>query len=1258
MQDEVTETSIISNGSTDDLSSVSFLDFRSKAGSRERADGLSKVEMPGKDEDFFQNPKNCASLMNWSSLNKIYPILGAYGGPTSIYPTKYCSVIGTAKGVIMIFSAKQLLLNTLVPRNKESNHNDYLRSPVVAIVVSADGTHLAASYQSGDVFIWNLNAVEGEMRNTGLKTLTDPLDAILHIAKHRGNVINGMGFVALRHTALIVSDNSGQIMYHNGYRSRLWALTYSSERIIEISSRNQLMNSKVAPYAENGGSLHLVAVLTSVDLAVVSTNPHLTTLFHEKLPPKVTRSPLTNSCLSWYRDSSRVAYSVNRRIGVFIFNDLPSFTLQSRLYWDADEPILSLQWVNERLLGILTISHQFLMVDVQNDFNSVIELDLLPHDLLIPLDKHFAIRDNELYLLTHYTFKIGKFVTWLDITLSRVQKGDYIGALTFFRSLLRPDLPIASLIKVARKQRKKEEQLRRPFYNLSLAALRFVLGQSTIDYNEVYSLFSMVLQIVGMFQDEDVRRGYTDSFLEQSLEFFGDEKSDILFEVLVNHIMEGSLTVLPPLIFKKMLKHYADIGRTAAVEELIVMLDPKMLDIDLAVKLCIEYGLFDALVYIWNEIFGDYITPLVDAICKISQLPQKCTLFANLEVKDMIKIFDYLSFTLTGRRYPRTTPITPLELQAQVKTNLYSVAFSGTCIEWPAGGSEKIRTKLEPSDEPAFPYFKLLLEYNPVRFLSTLNEAFEDPYFNESDPLLGSEQQTVPVNRQNIIHVMLDIIRSSPDDKSLQKALLAIFVAGNSAKYTQFIHLSNQDLEKVTDALCQYPQPELRKDLQMALESLFTAYTPYDTEKLIMRLKEKDFKRVLFTMYLKTKRYVDLFLLVVESRDTGTDFDEDIVPLVKLVLAKTRLDAIAHVSIINIIKDNFPWLVEKLGPERAALSFENYDSEIHNFVMTLHDQKSQREYLGTVSMLPSSQHLNLELKKLYIELTIENMSREKLIPWLDSINFKNVDAHLVLSLLLARKHFEGASVIHMRLQKYTAVVDDLLHCLREWFQLESQPYQILDSYLALAVDAANASHEDRQANWTNLLACLIEQYGNHKMNSEHRENCNKALQKLFVRLAISDAPSKGDNIGEFWTILTGVLEHQDVIMRRAQDLKELLLDIFKAYNIQEHISRMILKIVEDSSGGITRQYNDRLQNGHSIYNDECEACGKKIWGKGLNPDIFRVWEAEMRKMLNYNDVKGLSIIVFFCRHGFHKGCLDNLGQYEDAYFCLICNKQK
>lgn len=178
------------------------------------------------------------------------------------------------------------------------------------------------------------------------------------------------------------------------------------------------------------------------------------------------------------------------------------------------------------------------------------------------------------------------------------------------------------------------------------------------------------------------------------------------------------------------------------------------------------------------------------------------------------------------------------------------------------------------------------------------------------------------------------------------------------------------------------------------------------------------------------------------------------------------------------------------------------------------------------------------------------------------------------------------------------------------------------------------------------------------MNSEHRENCNKALQKLFVRLAISDAPSKGDNIGEFWTILTGVLEHQDVIMRRAQDLKELLLDIFKAYNIQEHISRMILKIVEDSSGGITRQYNDRLQNGHSIYNDECEACGKKIWGKGLNPDIFRVWEAEMRKMLNYKDVKGLSIIVFFCRHGFHKGCLDNLGQYEDAYFCLICNKQK
>lgn len=1261
MQDELNDTSITSDGTTNSLapSSISFLDFRSKVRPREIADGPSKVELYSGDEDFFQDPRNCASLIKWSSLNNIYPILGAYGGPTFIYPTKYCSVIGTSKGVIVIFSAKQLLLNTLIPQNKaDATDNNYLRSPVSHIVASADGTHLAASYQSGDVFIWNLNAVEGEARITGARTITNPLKAILHVTRHRGSVINGLGFVASRHTALIISDNAGHIMYHNGFRSRLWSLTYSSERIIEIGPGVKLLNSEVAPFQKNSTLTHLVAILTSSDVAVISTNPHLNTLFIEKLPSRSTSNSLTNSCLSWYRDASRVAYSLNNKTGVFVFGDSLSFTSPEKMHWEANEPILSLQWVNDRLLGVLTTSHQFLVVDILCNFKSVMELDLLPHDLLIPPDKHFAIRDNHLYLLSHYNFKVGKFITWLDIMLNRVQKGDYIGALTFFRSLLRPDLPIASLIKLEREQRKKEEQLRRPFYNLSLAALRFVLGQSAVEYNEVYTLFSMVLQIIGMFQDADMRRSYTNSFLEQSLDFFGDSNKDILFEVLINHVLEGLLVTLPPLIFKTMLKHYADIRRTSIVEELIMTLDPRMLDIDLAVRLCKEYSLFDALIYIWNDILGDYLTPFVDAIRKISQVSENCTLFTNFRREDMVKIYDYLTFILTGRRYSKADSITPNDLQAQVKNTLYNIIFSGACIKWPMSGSQKLYTKAEPMDEPAYPYFKLLLEYNPSRFLSSLNEAFEDSFLNEGRLVSGSDLQGMLVSRQNIIHIMLDTLRSGLAVGSTQKALLAIFVAGNAAKYPQFVRLSNHDLSDVVDALCQSPQPELRCDLQRALESLLTAYTPSDIDKLVLQLKEKGFKRVLFTIYLKIRRYVDLLSLAVESNDTKSDFGEDLSSIVKLVLTKTKADPVSHASIIDIIKRNFSSLVEKLEPRVAALKFEDYDSEIHDFVTTLHDQTFQQKYLEKLSALPSAQNLSIELKRLYVELTIRNSSREDLSSWLHRIDFKYLDADIVLSLLLAKEHFEGASIIHMRLQKYTAAVQDLLHCLREWFRQDCQPYEVLDGYLASAIDASNASLDDKQSNWTKLLACMIEQYGDQKTGSKLRESCKKALEKLFVKLAISDSSTRSEKFGGFWSILTGVLEHQDVILRRAQDLKQLLVDIFKAYDIEEHISRIVLKIMEDSSSGITWHYNNCLQGGHSICNEECDVCGRKVWGKGLDQEIFQVWELRIRDPLNDKGTKGSSIVLFFCHHGFHRRCLENLGQRQGSYFCLVCDRNK
>ncbi|QLQ79782.1 hypothetical protein HG537_0C04310 [Torulaspora globosa] len=1263
MEDETFEKKVSSGVVVSEGSS--FLDFRCTSHSSEKAKTESVEEVAhlinssqGSDNDLFKNPKDVASLIRWKDCNEIYPALGAYGGPSIIYPTKYCCVIGTTRGPILIFSVKQILLTKLIPQMETDDvENDYIRSEVSQIAVSADGTHLAAAYPCGDIFIWNLNASEsGSSPSSISNVITGPLRAILHITDHQGKKINGIGFVGGRHTALVVSDDSGQILLHNGFRSRLWSLTYNSRTIAKFPP-GQLLRSKLGPYEAGKNSSQLIAVLTKTNLEIIRLDPKPVTVFVEDFAAKTSGIPLTNSCLSWSQNGCLIALSLNNSLNMFMFSSSPPCTLLKKSSSAINGSIISLQWISDQVLGIMTVSHQLLMVDITDDCLPLVDLDLLMYDLLIPPDKHVALRDNQIYALTQYTFKIGRFATWLDVTLYRVQKADYIGALNFFETLLKLRSPVAELIKLESEQKRREDQLGRLFFNLALAALRFIFENSNVDYDDLYQLFSTIVRIIGLFHDKFIRATYFNSFLEQSLEYFNEENIEVLYEVLVNSVTAGLLTSLPPVVFKDMLEYYAKRKRTAIVEELIMVLNPDMLDIDLAVKICKEYGLFNVMVYIWTRIFGDYMTPLVDALCKISQITEECSLFKNMPFDEMKKIYDYLSFTLTGRQYPDATPFHSRELEVEVKSDLYQMIFSGSCVEWPSNNSRKLRTKKEKLDEPAFPYFNLLLDYNPFRCLSTFNEAFEDSFLNNSEVNVNEEAQRLPVTRQTIIYIMLDIIRKKENSDSPEATLLAIFISTNAFKYPQFIRLNKQDFEKLIDVLCQSEQPSLDADIQRALESILALYAPSNVNQFIKQLEEKKFTRVLFNVYIKARKFVGLFQLTIKSEDASQDFGMNIVSIIQLVLKETKGDSVTHSSVSELIEDNFSLLLRRLGPKEAALLFEGFDNQLHNCVTTAKDKNVQLEYLDQAFKISSPPQFDQEIKKLYIDLTIHQKKKEELISWLRNVDLKSVDSQYILSLLIADQKHEEAYVMHDRLGTFGAMVDDMIYCIEEWFQNNNGRFETLDSYLTAAIDAANSSKLDKKLNWTKLTACLFNLFGRNAADANKRMACNHAVQKLFIKLAMSESTVKQEESGKAENILTNVLEHQDIIMKRIQDLKELLLDIFAAYNIEQHISRLILKILQSSSTDMIYYYKDHVQVGQSIYNHECVICGKKIWGLGLDTKVFEMWETASRKYSTSLDMGEMAIVLFSCRHAFHRECLENLGQRSATYFCLTCNKR-
>ncbi|GAV51020.1 hypothetical protein ZYGR_0AD02030 [Zygosaccharomyces rouxii] len=1270
MQNDLFNESPTTSNASSNVSSgdISFLDYRAYTRLSERPvySGNNSIFNESNDTNqngnFFDDFNNLSSTVKWKTLNKIYPILGAFGGPTCIYPTKSCYVLGTSKGPILIFSTKQFILNRLVPQIVGEPTSKHLRSPVLDIVVSADGTHLAASYQSGDIFLWNLNAntveLNAEEANDGNEKMA-PSRAILQITNHRGRTINGIGFIGSRHTALIVSDNTGGVFYHSGFRTHLWSLTYSSKQVLHISTGEKLLASQAAPEIQKREPLHMIAVLTTSRFAIISTTPRPMTLMLEDLKSIGSREITSNSCLAWHENASKVAFSLNESAFVFEIKGVSTFSTQ-KTFTKIGEPALSLQWITDDLLGILTVSHNFLMVDVNEDLRVVAKFDFLVHHLLMPPNKHVAVCDKKLLLLTNYGLKVGQLPSWSDITLNHVQTGNYPGALKFIKSLLQEYMPLWPLLRLTQDFSKREQELEKPFYNLALAALRFIITHQNADLNKIYELFSLVLSTVDLFQDRQLKIEPMNAFLEKSMEFFSEDNVDIFFEVLLNMVLEGSMNALPAAIFKPMLINFADAEKLSILEDMIVMLDLRTLDIDLAVKLCQKYGLFCVLMYICNTIFDEYVLPLVDAVSRINDKPEETFIFRTGEVGSVNTIFDYLSFVLTGRQFPKSDLIMPMKRQIDAKVSLYHMLFSGTCVEWPPGSGKKLHTEADSAHEPAFPYFNLLINFNTARMLSTLNEIFEDSLLNEGYAENGlGENPPVQITRQYMVDVVLDMMKKK--ESTRDKVLMGIFVACNVAKYPQFIRLSSRALEDVIATICGVKDLQLTNDCQRALECLLSTYTPKNSERFIAELKELNFKRVLFILYVKTKKFFDILPLALSSEDTKTDYNQSFPTVISFVLFGARYDSLEHTRVVGLIRGHFESLVDKLGPKLAVEFFQKFDPGIHQSVVSLSCEDTQQKYLEELYSFGELEGTEMnDLKDLYFELSCKYKSKQALLQWLGVLEFKNLDTERATNILLSAKNYEAAAVVHRRLQVNSMVVNDMLNCINDWFKVGDKQYATLNRYLNIAIDAISDSSDDKLHNWTKLIACFMKLYGSHKNDADVGQSCNRAFQELFVRLAMSEASANGDKKGQFWSILTSALEHQEVIMMKAKDLRTLLFDVFTTYDIERHISRLILEIVQESSVGVGQLYESTLTKGWPIENDECEICGKTLWGLGLDSINFVIWKnkrllGESAPSTSTNEDK--AIVSFGCHHVFHKRCLRNLGQVSGKYSCLTCKKE-
>ncbi|GMM57183.1 CORVET complex membrane-binding subunit [Maudiozyma humilis] len=1349
----------------------------SKEGSSKHAPGLLEFreldDMPWKnihtqhtDNDSatsLSGPIDAERLLNWKTHTHIYSILSAYGGPSCFLPTNAYYVLGSTKGAVLIFDDREYLRTILAPQLKGTKSNVSVRSrtldlntmvglraSVVMLAISWDGTHLAAAYDTGDVFIWDLNAAqtvnddenddEAEESNTDDNTPSKvhPLSAILHITTHVGAAITGISFIDKRHTGLVVSDINGTVALHSGHRTRLWQLTYSTHNILVVPSNEMLLKTLLEPLpatTTGKGKSRILAILTNKLFCLLSMDPkhqdnrdysndNLGQLRTERVlysdstdgmaPNSSQVTP--NNDIAWYSDGKQessiiyIAYFINNNITAFVFRMGRGGVfqpIQTKVSWASPETVLSLTWISKNLLMLLTISHQMIVVEPYNNFSIVMKLDLLAQNLLIPPNKFFKYYRSKLFLLTHYSLKIARFNQWPTLILKKVQTGDYLGALIQLDKLSKPNFRIPLLLGLKENPQERREQLRDTFNNLTFAALRFLLKRH--DLPDVHDALSQLMTFsIGIQTEWFPDDKYTIlTFLDlawDSLVSFGDDVKRTFISTIRDLILSGTVDIVPPSIFQQVVTQTINaIGKEDEVDNkadiftemqgILFRLDPSCWDVDLLVRLLRNGVNTDStcnqqlLPYIWNVKFQDFRTPLVDLLCWIRDgNTSNCELFKIGPNSDGFSpdfVYTYISYTYIGKYYPSGQEIDS-EISNKVKAEVSYILFNGVTVDWPFGSDKVLYVNENHAEEFSFPYFHLILNFNTPKCLSMLNEILEDPFLNDQeDEVVEEAPHTLSVSRQYIIDILIGILHSRNDEISETDFLVSAFLAINIPKYPQFIHISGIHIDLIIQTMLNYQGVSQRTLVEAAIESLLPVYEPVDPESFILDLKEKGYLNLLTKYFKKVNRFADMFRVCLIDLDSSDEYHRELIIATVDYILRFNLkqkNISEFYKIVELFKDNFSKILESVGVQRMISYVSQLDASLNLEILEIPSSPGndslQHKYLN--ALFGNSETITLddsELSKRYIDLSVRYKSSGDLYGWLRKLNFDSLSISSINNIcekLVQKKDFRALSIIYFRQGDYERSAECLIKCIEKWFDGpclrddETELMDLINSAIATAREAED--YEIRQKCWIALLSSLVKQYStvSRKVDSsqDKRQLVNKTIQHVFVKLSLLESEktalsSPDSDIDpqetRFWKILAGVLEQQDIILMKIEDVGGLLKEVFINYELEEQISELILKILEDSASEIVDQYRNSMKQGWSIVNNECEVCGKKLWGAGLEQKIARIWEARKKKQhVPKAEIFNGEVVLFRCNHGFHTKCLENLGQGHKRYSCLTC----
>ncbi|WWC64174.1 uncharacterized protein I303_106782 [Kwoniella dejecticola CBS 10117] len=1122
----------------------------------------------------------------------------------------------------------------------------FILSAVTTVTISPDQTYIAVGRSSGNIYLYDLASPAKAARATNGLTLQQVLSGRREGHLQNSRIIH-IGFVGSRHTSIVSGDEHGRAFWWSlgkvmGIESndvvRMLGSYPSSGPEVNANPSKRLSTLFAAlplPLDEQSHAIdrHLLsALLTPTKLVVVGMKPNPKTWFR-KMRGNLGGEfgGLTGTALWRWSTTNNpsLVYSWGSLVQILHVKAGTDPEFVEGKFIDVQEPHILVMTTTRLILvdaRTMTVSESTLLqtrlltsLDLYSDLSKA-TVHPPPGSLIGSVKLH---RDK-LFLLTKTTLQVGTLKHWNDRILLQVHQGDFLGAIRTALAYYE-DRAEGNTINLPEDPDERKMIVSAKLRELLLASLRWAFSPDRLTDDSHYG---QGVDLTSLFE------GLASASIEaclamHNLPFLFDEAYDqfaqagiqgIFLRLLEPHILSGRVRDIPPTMFQALISMHEDRGEPDKAEAIIWNVEPTSLDIDRAITLCEEHGLWDALIHVYTRAMKDYVAPLVKLINVVRDIQQdrlnRPYLAGDLADQDLegwapnaYKLYAYVESVLSGLSYPSGQPLPELEANA-ARNEVYSFIFAGRTISWPTT-SDLVLTN--DGAEPPYPYLNLLLRFDAEAFLHSMDIAFEDPYLNDTSGAM---------NRQSIVNLMLDVMDPEyfhPGDITF----LHIFVARNLPKYPQFLFIPPSTLHRILVSLASDPDQSTREDRQLAAEYLLSAYTPHDSEAMLRLFDQAGFYRILRTSYRREHKWAKLIHTLLRDPDSDDQIFDSLDDIITSASASSEINA--------AITEVLPQLLS-LGVRQTALLLDRdlplcHGQAIENLAAAPLKQLAYLRCLlepdidETGTTQPSTK-IERPLRHLYVNLLCQN-DLNHVITFLDARGPDSFDLRQLVTDCESHGCFEGQLWALDRQNKTKETFDAFGDILRTQgadlneaiLSCEAGSiHMTLSTVQTVSKMATRICQEHSQSSitaevedmWLGVLHEIIELVHSTSamqlpVPTEPIKVCMEALRgivqetlaslvsssssalslpRLFKRLvdastSASPGSKKGRTYAEFRTILTGMLD---------------------SYRSEGELLNMTTRLIEADLFDILVELKVKRESGWRSVSCDCDACGDLIEG--------------------------------------------------------------